>query len=73
MSDNTFDQKTMTGFEVRDMSKVVSGPQDPMNVWALYWIAKRREDKDFTFNQALKASVEDVSEYLGLDNPLTQE
>jgi deferrochelatase/peroxidase EfeB len=71
MTKKTFDQMSMTGRELKDMQKVTDGPDDPTQVSALFWIAKRREDKTFTFEQALDASLAEMTEYLGLDNPLT--
>lgn len=34
---------------------------------ALYYVFKKREDKEFTFKQALEATFEDVNDFLGLD------
>lgn len=67
-----FDQMSMTGRELKDMQNVVDGPEDPTQVHALYWIAKRREEKSFTFDQALDTPLSEVLDYLGLDTPLTQ-
>lgn len=69
---STFDQMSMTGFELEDMAKHTKGDNDPMGVFVLYWIAKRREDKAFKLTDAKGVSLAEVMDYLGLDNPLTQ-
>lgn len=72
MTKKTFDQMSMTGRELKDMQKVTDGPEDPTQVSAMYWIAKRREEPSFTFDQALDVPLSEVMDYLGLDNPLTK-
>lgn len=66
----SFDQMSMTGFEIEDMAKNTKGENDPMGVFVLYWIAKRREDKSFTLKDAKAAQLTEAMDFLGLDNPL---
>lgn len=69
----TFDQMSMTGRELKDMQKVVDGKDDAAQVHALYWIAKRRENKTLTYDEVLDTvSLAEAFNYLGLDTPLPQ-
>lgn len=42
--------------------------QDPFGLQAgLAWVVKKRTDKDYTFEEALDLTAEEVAEILGLD------
>ena len=72
MNNEPFDQMSMTGFELEDLAKNTKGENDPQSIFVLYWIARRRDERDFTLKEAKSTSLRDAMDYLGLDNPLTQ-
>lgn len=65
----------LTMGELRDVQKTLGIPADRLEedpfglVIAQAWIAKRRVDPSFTFEQACELLPEEVAEIVGVDDP----
>lgn len=69
------DMSELTMRELRDLQKVLGIPledfeKDAFGLTAgIAWLLKRREDKSFTFEQALDMKQHEIEELVGAEDP----
>ena len=61
----------LNGFELLELQKVTKQSLESMDnmtmMYGIVYIAKRRENKKFTWNNALEMSLGEVNKFLGVD------